>query len=65
MKLLQSGTALRYYNVGSVLLQSRTAFLLQIETILLQSGAGITKRDNFITKRHRYYKVKRLLQCGL
>ena len=47
------------------LLQSGTAFLLQIEAILLQSGTGITKRDSFITKWNRYYKVRRLLQCGL
>ena len=65
MRLLQSGTTFRYYKVGSVLLQSGTAFLLQIETILLQSGTGITKWDSFITKRDRYYKVRRLLQCGL
>ena len=62
MRLLQSGTTFRYYKVGSVLLQSGTAFLLQIETILLQSGTGITKWDSFITKRDRYYKVRRLLQ---
>ena len=47
------------------LLQSGTAFLLQIEMILLQSGTGITKWDRFITKRDRYYKVRRLLQWWL
>ena len=65
MRLLQSGTAFRYYKVESVLLQSETAFLLQVETILSQKGTGITKWDSFITKRYRYYKVRRLLQCGL
>ena len=65
MRLLQSGTAFSYHKVGSVLLQSGTAFLLQIETILLQSRTGITQWDSFITKWDRYYKVRRLLQCGL
>ena len=51
--------------MGSALLQSGTAFLLQIETTLLQSGTGTTKWDSFITKRDRHYKVRRLLQCGL
>ena len=47
------------------LLQSGTAFLLQIEAILLQSRTGITKWDSFVTKWDRYYKVRRLLQSGL
>jgi len=49
-KLLQSGTGFWYYKVGQFLLQSGTALLLQSETILLQSGTGITKWDG-------YYKV--------
>ena len=53
MRLLQSGTAFRHYEVESV------------ESILWQKGTGITEWDSFITKRDRYYKVRRLLQCGL
>ena len=50
MRLLQSGTAFRYYQVGSVLLQSGTAFLLQIEMILLQSGTVLLQSGTGITK---------------
>ena len=50
-KLLQGGTAFRYYNVGQLLLQSGT-------------GSFITKSDNFITKWDGYYKVGHLLQSG-
>ena len=47
-----------YYKVGQL-------FLLQSGTILLQSGTGIRKWDDFITKRDGYYKVEQLLQSGL
>ena len=43
MRLLQRGTAFRYYKVRQVFLQSETALFLQIGMILLQSGTGITK----------------------
>ena len=57
MILLQSGTAFRYYKVGSLLLQSGTAFLLQIETILLQSGTVLLQSGIGITKWGDYYNV--------
>ena len=44
MRLLQSGTAFRYYKVGQVFLQSETAL-------------PFTNRNDFITKWDRYYKV--------
>ena len=44
MRLLQSGTAFRYYKVGQVFLQSETALFF-------------TNRNDFITMWDRYYKV--------
>ena len=45
-----------YYKVRQVLLQSKTAFLLQ-------SATGITKCDNFITKCDDCYKVRQYTRC--
>ena len=63
---------LPYYNIllqsGTVLLQNGTAFwYYKVRRGLLQSGTAlfITKWDNFIIKRDRYYKVGRLLQSEL
>ena len=42
----------------------RRVLLLQNETILLQSGTGITKWNNLIKKWCGYYKVGQLLQSG-
>ena len=44
MRLLQSGTAFRYYKVGQAFLQSETALFF-------------TNQNDFITKWDRYYKV--------
>ena len=57
MRLLQSGTVFRYYKAESVLLQSGTAFLLQIKTILLQSGTVLLQSGTDITKWDDYYNV--------
>ena len=54
MTLLQNDATLYY--------KTRQLFLLQNEPFLLQNGAGITKCAVFITKRGRYYKMRRLLQ---
>ena len=62
-----------YYKVRQLfLLQSamvcyckvRQLFYYKVRQVLLQSAAGITKCDNFITKCDRYYKVRRLLQSA-
>ena len=49
-----------YNKVRQVLLQSATAFFYYKvrQVLLLQSAAGITKCDNFITKCDDYYKVR-------
>ena len=44
---------------------SGTAFLLSVYQVLLQSGTGITKWDDFITNWDGYYKVGQLLESGL
>ena len=54
--LLQSAMVC-YYKV-------RQLFNYKVRQVLLQSGTGITKCDNFITKSDRYYKVRRLLQSA-
>ena len=53
MTLLQNEANLYY--------KTRQLFLLQNEPFLLQNAAGITKCAVFITKRGRYYKMRRLL----
>ena len=45
-----------------ILLEKAAAFLLQNASMLLQNATGITKYVDFITKRGRYYKTRRLLQ---
>ena len=42
----------------------RQLFYYKVRQVLLQSAAGITKCDNFITKCDRNYKVRRLLQSA-
>ena len=46
-RMLQNKAALRYYIVGQELLESWAVNVLES---LPQSGTGITKRSNFITK---------------
>ena len=63
-----------YYKVRQVLLQSATAFFYykvrQLfyykvrQVLLLQSAAGITKCDNFITKCDDCYKVRQYREGG-
>ena len=43
-------------------LPNSAAFLLENTLMVVQNAAGITKCVDFITKRGRYYKARRLLQ---
>ena len=63
-KLLQSEAAFGITKRGKIYYKVGQLFYYKVGQDLLQSGAGITKWDNVITKRGRYYKVGQLLQSG-